>query len=38
VSDDGHLVGIVYASSRRREGTAYAVRGPGLRRLVGLGG
>ena len=37
VRDDGHLVGIVYATSRRRAGTAYAVRGPGLRRLVGSG-
>lgn len=31
---DGLLVGIVYARSSRRAGTAYAVAGPGLRRLV----
>jgi S1-C subfamily serine protease len=34
VSGDGRIVGIVYARSSRRAGTAYAVRGPGLRRLV----
>jgi S1-C subfamily serine protease len=34
VSGDGRIVGIVYARSTRRAGTAYAVRGPGLRRLV----
>jgi S1-C subfamily serine protease len=34
VSRDGRIVGIVYARSSRRAGTAYAVRGPGLRRLV----
>lgn len=34
VGGDGRIVGIVYARSSRRAGTAYAVRGPGLRRLV----
>jgi S1-C subfamily serine protease len=35
VDDDGDVVGVVYARSTRRDGTAYAVRGEGLRRLAG---
>jgi S1-C subfamily serine protease len=31
---DGAVVGVVYARSTRRDGTAYAVRGEGLRRLA----
>jgi S1-C subfamily serine protease len=34
VDADGDLVGVVYARSTRRDGTAYAVRGPGLRQLL----
>lgn len=34
VTRDGRVVGVVYARSTRRPGTAYAVRGPGLRRLL----
>jgi S1-C subfamily serine protease len=34
VDGDGDVVGVVYARSTRRVGTAYAVRGEGLRRFT----
>jgi S1-C subfamily serine protease len=34
VDGDGAVVGVVYARSTRRDGTAYAVRGEALRRLA----